>query len=590
MLAAEESSKPPKTTKVSCLNHSKISIFILLATFALLFLPFCNKPLTIDDFSFISMSKGFDWNPLVGIPTESFNVGRYDPKLLHYTSSHPLLIPYVLKVLIAVFGTNEIALHLSFLVFPAVALASLVVLHRVLYSANPSQWTIFILLFASIPAFLVNAQVLMADVPFLAFLLLATAFFVFAVEKKVVWAFYLGGVSLCLATFTAYQALFFIPALFFYAWAKKRISSHLCFALLIPLLVLLVWLLLIYQRYDMFPLPISLSKPAVEVDIASGLSKSGIASELSKSGIGKEILKGLDLVVFRGKIIFFLVMTGASCLLVLILHHYSKRTLPKWGVKTLFLTIPCFIVFTYITDYSTLECFSLALLFATGVLTLATATKLCWADFKLPETRGRAVLWLSWLIVVITYNILILPFGSARYLLPILAPLVMILLEGVNWGQGRSRVIISGAILLSIGFGLSAATADMRFASGYKTMAEKVKIYRSTNETSDVWYIGAWGMQFYMDNAGARYLLADSNAPKRGDLVVIPEMPRLWVPSRRLQGRLAAFATWEVRSDLPLRLFNARSNAGFYGHLWGLLPFSFSSEPDEVFIIQRVVR
>ena len=226
MLAAEESSKPPKTPKGSCLNHSKISIFILLATFALLFIPFCNKPLTIDDFAFIVTSKAFDWNPLVGIPVETFNMGRFSSQGLIYGSSHPLLIPYVLKVLIAVFGTNEIALHLSFLVFPAVALASLVVLHRVLYNANPSQWTIFILLFASIPAFLVNAQNLMADVPFLAFLLLATAFFVFAVEKKVVWAFYFGSVSLCLATFTAYQAVFFIPALFCDDVAKQATGEN----------------------------------------------------------------------------------------------------------------------------------------------------------------------------------------------------------------------------------------------------------------------------------------------------------------------------------------------------------------------------
>lgn len=52
--------------------------------------------------------------------------------------------------------------------------------------------------------------------------------------------------------------------------------------------------------------------------------------------------------------------------------------------------------------------------------------------------------------------------------------------------------------------------------------------------------------------------------------------------------RLDAYANRDYRSPLPLRLFNRKSNAGFYCHLWGVLPFAISRESDEVFTILKV--
>jgi hypothetical protein len=93
-----------------------------------------------------------------------------------------------------------------------------------------------------------------------------------------------------------------------------------------------------------------------------------------------------------------------------------------------------------------------------------------------------------------------------------------------------------------------------------------------------------------MNKAGARVLLAASNEPEAGDFVVIPEMPRFWEPSRSLQPRLVVYAERKFTSALPIRLFNKRSDAGFYSHLWGMLPFAVSTAPDEVFAIYRVER
>jgi hypothetical protein len=148
-------------------------------------------------------------------------------------------------------------------------------------------------------------------------------------------------------------------------------------------------------------------------------------------------------------------------------------------------------------------------------------------------------------------------------------------------------VVLCGSLL----FGLACATADYRFAGVYREFAGEVQQLRAeAGNNPDVWFIGEWGMNYYLRKAGARYLHATSTAPRLGDYLVIPEMPPLWGPAEALRSRLDVAATREFRSPLPLRLFNRRSRAGFYAHFWGMLPFAFSREPDEVFTLLRVVR
>jgi len=95
-------------------------------------------------------------------------------------------------------------------------------------------------------------------------------------------------------------------------------------------------------------------------------------------------------------------------------------------------------------------------------------------------------------------------------------------------------------------------------------------------------------MRHYMDRSGARYLLRASEDPRKGDFVIIPDMPRFWVPSPQVQQRLALYATREYNSAIPLRLFSRRAHAGFYAHHWGLMPFSVAAVPHESFQIWEV--
>jgi hypothetical protein len=170
----------------------------------------------------------------------------------------------------------------------------------------------------------------------------------------------------------------------------------------------------------------------------------------------------------------------------------------------------------------------------------------------------------------------------------VLPPLIFVFVNGIaDWRFPKAKMLVAGFILCSFILGIGSAYSDYKYADTYRNLASEIK---QSQISSTVWYVGKWGMQYYMEKAGARYLLATSNDPRKGDLIIVPEMPRLWMPSSRVQVRSALVAERVLASSFPLRLFNRRSNAGFYCTVWGFLPFAFSGEPDEVFSIFKVMQ
>jgi hypothetical protein len=241
--------------------------------------------------------------------------------------------------------------------------------------------------------------------------------------------------------------------------------------------------------------------------------------------------------------------------------------------------------------YSPLETAGLALLCGVGAVAVYDAVRAGLAGRGEKQARDRFLA--AWAVTVIGYNLLFLPFGSARYLLPALPPLVFLLLHipADQAAAGERGTAKAAVIVLALLWGAACAASDYAYAGTYRSFAREVRQFRDNRpQTVTTWYIGnKWGMQFYLEREGCRVLPAGSQAPRRGDFIIIPEMPRFWQPAPEVGRRMAFYATREFRSALPLRLFNRRSNAGFYAHHWGLLPFAFSREPDEVFQVWEVI-
>jgi len=519
----------------------------------------------------MSLARMIGWNPLQAMPVDYDYAGKVITQLLPYEITHPLLVPYYIKLVVALFGESEIPLHLAFLLFPILTGLSLVRLQR-LFAEDGGQGSLpLALLFFTMPAVLVTGQNIMTDLPTLAFLLLGIASYGDWLTGGSRRSCYAGGVALTLAGFCSYQMLAFVPLIGGYALCRRRVDRHLLLSLALPIALLAAWFVAIYLRYDIFP-----------------LLKSRIGG--SHASIGEEISKGLR--NLPGKGLATLAFFGASLLWALPLHHLLCRTLGWFMTGLGILTPLCWLLTAGLDDYSLLQRGGVAFFLSLGCMAVATFVRIIRKRRLAGEPVEGQLFLLCWVLLVFAYIMLLFPFGSARYIMPALPPALLLLAGERGWAEGMSvRPVLTRVVLCcSLLFGLASATADYRFAGVYREFAGEMKRLRAENNNPDVWYIGEWGMNYYLRRAGARYLHSKSNAPRLGDYVVMPEMPPLWSPAEELRHRLDAEVAFNYSSPLPIRLFSRRSHAGFYAHYWGLLPFAFSREPDEVFTILRVTK
>lgn len=521
---------------------------LVLLVFALLYLPFLGKALHIDDPSFLRLGHQYGWYPVDSTGGS-----------LPHRSSHPFLIPYLLKLLTALFGENEIFLHSCYLVFPLLALVALLQLYCNLFPTETRYSALLAILFLATPAVTVNAQTLMADLPALALLLGAVACYTDPQRRPAVLLG--GGLLLGLAGLCAYQYLFLWPLLGLYHLRELRRTPWLLAALLLPMLIVGGWLAAVYLRYDYIPMVRTGDRPDISGEVKTGLRESSLA----------------------GKLLFNLACLGMSSLFAWL----ALFSLGDWKRRLLLLAASAALtgVLGSVTQLPPTLPGQLLL----GGLIFVGLEALWLATRQLPRSgyAPQTLLLIGWIGATLVYNMWLMPFGSARYLLPALPPLLILLLNALQDRPLRPALQVTLAFLAVL-LGLAAAISDYRLANSYRTMASEVQDYLAANPSNSVWYIGKWGMRYYMDKAGAKLLRADSNQPRRGDLVIIPEMPKFWIPSRQLRARLQPGFTREFNSGLPLRLFQRKSGAGFYCHYWGLLPLSFSKSSDETFTILSV--
>lgn len=537
----------------------------------LLFVPFVGKAMHIDDIAFLRLGDYFGWNPLQSLAHDYPYQGRAEPGFSAYESTHPLLIPYLLKVLQAVVGPSELWLHLAFLCFPALALWSLGRLDRLREPGQGLDALAVPVLFASLPAFVVNGQNLMTDVPTLAFLLAGLAAVAAGVRDGSGRCRWLACFWLSCAVFSSYQALAFLPVLLGFvlcAAPSGEPRRRWLLPLALPVLLMGGWLLLVYVEHGIFPL----------------------LREQARVGIGSEVTRGLQWQVFWPKALFSLAMIGASLLFVLPIRFCRPGLRPTWqGGVALAAMVAVFFLAAPAETGPHSRRLALACFAALGGFGLGLAGLELRRWWQRTEARGWAALCGGWIAMSLLVTLAALPFGSARYLLPLFPVLFIVLLRDSRGEGFRAPRLAAALLLVSLLWGGAHAWADYYHAGTYRTMAAELAAFRrSLGSDRTLWYVGEWGMRHYFDQAGARYLLADSTEPRAGDYVIIPEMPRFWAPAAQLRPRLTFYASREFRSPLPLRLFNRRSGAGFYCHHWGMLPFAFSAEPDEVFIIQEV--
>jgi len=163
---------------------------------------------------------------------------------------HPPLNSWYLGLLLSIFKeVHEIPFHAAYILFSVIAaLSALSLAHR--FSPYPITAT---LIFLSTPAFVINGNSFEADLPFLAFWLLAVALFVGAVQRHSMQRLIVSTIAMALAALAAYQAVILTPILLLYAWQWGRKWRAAWIAACTAPVVLAAWSL--YERFSSGTLP-----------------------------------------------------------------------------------------------------------------------------------------------------------------------------------------------------------------------------------------------------------------------------------------------------------------------------------------------
>jgi 4-amino-4-deoxy-L-arabinose transferase-like glycosyltransferase len=541
---------------------------IVIAVVLSLTLPVTAKAVHIDDVYFLEVAQNVRRDPLrplagaVALEDVDYRVfaaqGRCPNTFA--SMSHPPLVPYVLALAAWVArGYSERWLHLAFAPFAVAAgLAMLALARR--FTRHPLAAT---LLLITSPVFVLSGHGLMTDMPALALSSLALAVFIFGVDRddrrKVVLAGLLAG----LAVLARYSSALTLLLLIAYAAGRGK-TRRAASALAAASVVLAAW-----AAQNL------LVDGTLHVFASTGHYRSFYAGRsFDRFGLVKKALSDLSSLggtAFVASALLLLAGTWrrAATFAVAALAAVSVFVLKPPSIERLG---------TYsATDVTLVACF-----FAFGVVLVTDAV---WPASngapgrpEMGKDSDRTFL-VIWLVCTLGGALLLLPFGSARYLLPALPPLWLLLVRRAQamLGDGRDLRLALG-LTIAQGAALSAllGLADAEWAASYRALAQDV---RAAHPGRSIWYVGEWGFRYYMDAAGGRYLRSTDEHPDVGDIVVRPSIAGMHAMSPGVQERAVLLQQIPLPGQWPFRLMSFDAKAGYYSHHWGYLPWRFSHYP-----------
>lgn len=208
------------------------------------------------------------------------------------------------------------------------------------------------------------------------------------------------------------------------------------------------------------------------------------------------------------------------------------------------------------------------------------------------QDESDNIFLILWAFGVAGYSILLLPYASTRYLLPLFPPVILMFVRYARSTMAADKVwsrFAAAAVILTAFTGMAVAIADYQLANAYRDFGTT---YPGSLRSADrqIWFAGEFGLRYYLEANGGRYLLKDDNSPARGDYVILSDRLIAHFISDELRERLQLQERIDYPSGWPVRVQDPGSLAGFYDQFHGNLPYSLSSEPIESIDIYAVTR
>ncbi len=477
--------------------------FAIVAIVLALRLPFLREAIQGDDLYYLYGAEHAQIEPLHPDHAKYLFQGDLVEMRGH---SHPPLNSWILGALLWALGdVREVPFHLAYSIFSIIAALAMLSLAR-RFCDKPFLAT---LLFIAVPAFVVNGNSLEADLPFLAFWMLAVAWFVKGIEEDSAVALIGSGVAAAIAALDAYQAVFLVPILGFYLSQKKNRSA-------------LAWCAI-------FAAPVVIGAWQILGRVTGGVMPASVLAGYMQS-------YGWQVAAQKAKNAGALIVHSAWIISPLLIRGNRWN----WALGAIAAMGGAFY------DPNPMFCASLGL----GVVVLSSCFKKGFLE--------------AWVLMFFAGALIVFFAGSARYLLPIAAPLAMLAANRCD-----VRMIGVGFILqmaLSVGF----AIVNYQTWDAYRQFAA---LFAKEAEVTRVWVDHDWGLRYYLESEGA-LAVPRGQTFATGDVVV---SGRLYPEGQRIGGL-------EIRPSLPLRLFSLNQKSAYSVASNGLWPFEFSNAPvDRVF-------
>jgi hypothetical protein len=195
---------------------------------------------------------------------------------------------------------------------------------------------------------------------------------------------------------------------------------------------------------------------------------------------------------------------------------------------------------------------------------------LAWRKRREPDTQFL----LAWIALFFAAAIVLFFAGSARYLLPMAAPVCIL--------ASRLRVRwLAPAFATQLALALALAIVNYQHWDGYRAFAASL---RAPSAGHRVWVDNDWGLRYYLE--------ADHALPARkgqfvypGDFVVSSELGH----NIAFHAPLALLTSDTIDPEIPFRLIGIDSHSGYSTVEEGFLPFGVSGGPIDR-VIARVVK
>lgn len=519
-------------------------LILILLTF-ILTIPFINKPFHIDGPAFIIPYKAIYIDPFNPYGFREMFQGE---QIEFFKSMpHPPFISYFIALIIYLSGgMSEIAIHSFFLIFTFTAVISMYFISGTV-TKNPLIPTILLLI---TPAFMVESSQVTSDMPFLALLLFSITTYIYGIKYKNKYLLVLSIISSNFLIITRYLGLIIIPLLFLYSLLEKISIQKTIKILSFSIVLLLVWSILNLITHG-------------EIHILKVIKNESVLPSRMGFNYDGWINNFIGLISHLSGSTMFLFLIPFLC-------SATKKHIYMLIASLLFtISISVFYASSYEMQYKLL----FIIFFATGIYLFSLA---------IIKAKKQTFLFI-WFSIVALFNIFILPFSCARYNLPLIPPLILLLfseIEEMKSSKSLQRFKISIPIIISISILIS--VADYQLASAYKNISNKIAEYIPESKK---WHISSWELDYYLTEKNI--LPIDYSMIKENDLIIYSKNTAFYALRPDILNRCILLKEFSQTGILPIRILDQSSHAGFYSIGWGFLPISFSNnEIERVTILQ----